>query len=67
MTVRETLYLVAGEKSLRQAKALAVLKAADERQLGLAVTSTNPARHVYERLGFLRVDEYWILALPEPA
>ena len=48
-------------------RAMTILKGADERQLGLAVTSTNPAVHVYERLGFVRVAEYWIVVLPEPA
>lgn len=45
-------------------RALADLSAAGERELGLAVTSTNPARHLYDRVGFLPVGEYWIVVLP---
>lgn len=45
-------------------RALETLKADAESHLGLAVTATNPARRVYERLGFEYDFEGWILVLP---
>jgi ribosomal protein S18 acetylase RimI-like enzyme len=44
--------------------ALAALRDAGETHLGLAVTSANPARRTYERLGFDYDFEGWILVLP---
>jgi ribosomal protein S18 acetylase RimI-like enzyme len=45
--------------------------AAKGREVALSVFHTNPAIHLYERLGFLKVDEdslYWKMRwLPEPA
>jgi GNAT superfamily N-acetyltransferase len=45
-------------------RALEVLHEAGETHLGLAVTATNPARRVYERLGFTYDFEGWIVVLP---
>lgn len=45
-------------------RALETLAADAESHLGLAVTATNPARRVYERLGFEYDFEGWILVLP---
>ena len=45
--------------------ALHALQADGETSLGLAVTVTNPARRVYERLGFDYRFEGWVLVLPE--
>ncbi len=45
-------------------RALDALRAAGESHLGLAVTVTNPARRVYERLGFQYGFEGWVLVLP---
>lgn len=45
-------------------RSLDVLRADGERSLGLAVTATNPARRVYERLGFAYDFEGWVLVLP---
>jgi ribosomal protein S18 acetylase RimI-like enzyme len=45
-------------------RSLEVLHEDGESHLGLAVTATNPARHVYERLGFAYDFEGWIVALP---
>jgi GNAT superfamily N-acetyltransferase len=45
-------------------RALETLNADAESHLGLAVTATNPARRVYERLGFEHGFEGWILVLP---
>ena len=44
--------------------ALTGLRDAGETHLGLAVTSSNPARHTYERLGFGYDFEGWVLVLP---
>jgi GNAT superfamily N-acetyltransferase len=44
--------------------ALEVLREDGESSVGLAVTATNPARRVYERLGFAYDYEGWILVLP---
>ncbi|GAA1976813.1 hypothetical protein GCM10009798_42530 [Nocardioides panacihumi] len=46
-------------------RALEALRAGGETSLGLAVTVTNPARRVYERLGFDYHFEGWVLVLPE--
>jgi predicted GNAT family acetyltransferase len=35
--------------------------------MGLAVTAANPARRVYQRLGFVDDSEGWVLVTPEPA
>ena len=45
-------------------RALEVLHEDGESHLGLAVTATNPARRVYERLGFTYDFEGWIVVLP---
>jgi hypothetical protein len=45
-------------------RSLELLTAAGESHLGLAVTDTNPARRVYERLGFEYDFEGWIIVLP---
>ena len=45
-------------------RSIEILKADGEGRLGLAVTDTNPARRVYERLGFGYDFEGWILVLP---
>jgi ribosomal protein S18 acetylase RimI-like enzyme len=45
-------------------RALDVLREDGETTLGLAVTATNPARRVYERLGFTYELEGWVLVLP---
>jgi GNAT superfamily N-acetyltransferase len=45
-------------------RSLEILSAEGEDHLGLAVTDTNPARRVYERLGFEYDFEGWILVLP---
>lgn len=45
-------------------RALEVLRETGESSLGLAVTATNPARRVYERLGFAYDFEGWVLVLP---
>ena len=45
-------------------RALDVLREDGETSLGLAVTATNPARRVYERLGFSYDFEGWVLVLP---
>lgn len=45
-------------------RALDVLRADGESTVGLAVTATNPARHVYERLGFTYGFEGWVLVVP---
>ena len=45
-------------------RALQILSAEGEASLGLAVTSTNPARRVYEKLGFEYDYEGWVLVLP---
>ncbi|MEO6606145.1 MAG: GNAT family N-acetyltransferase [Aeromicrobium sp.] len=45
------------------ARALDVLRADGEGHLGLAVTSSNPARGVYERLGFEYDSEMWVLVV----
>jgi GNAT superfamily N-acetyltransferase len=45
-------------------RSLEILSADGEPHLGLAVTDTNPARRVYERLGFEYDFEGWILVLP---
>ena len=45
-------------------RALDVLREDGETSLGLAVTATNPARRVYERLGFTYDLEGWVLVLP---
>lgn len=44
--------------------AMHVLREDGESVLGLAVTATNPARQVYERLGFTDGFEGWVLVLP---
>lgn len=44
-------------------RALDVLRADGEAHLGLAVTSSNPARRVYERLGFEYDSEMWVLVI----
>ncbi|HVF21355.1 MAG TPA: GNAT family N-acetyltransferase [Mycobacteriales bacterium] len=49
------------------ARALEVLQAAGEPHLGLAVTSANPARRLYERLGFAYDFEGWVVVLPTSA
>jgi len=46
-------------------RSLEILAADGEPHLGLAVTDTNPARRVYERLGFEYDFEGWILVLPD--
>jgi GNAT superfamily N-acetyltransferase len=46
-------------------RALEALRADGETSLGLAVTSTNPARRVYVRVGFDYHFEGWVLVLPE--
>ena len=43
---------------------LEALRHAGEQDLGLAVTSTNPARRTYEQLGFTYDLEAWVLVLP---
>jgi GNAT superfamily N-acetyltransferase len=48
-------------------RALDVLREDGETSLGLAVTATNPARRVYERLGFTYDFEGWVLVLPGDA
>ncbi len=45
-------------------RSLDVLREDGESSLGLAVTATNPARRVYERLGFTYDFEGWVLVLP---
>lgn len=45
-------------------RALDVLREDGETQLGLAVTATNPARRVYESLGFTYGYDGWVLVLP---
>ncbi|MGB9377365.1 MAG: GNAT family N-acetyltransferase [Mycobacteriales bacterium] len=45
-------------------RAMEMLRDDGQSLLGLAVTSTNPARKVYERLGFEYDPEGWILELP---
>jgi GNAT superfamily N-acetyltransferase len=45
-------------------RALDVLREDGESRLGLAVTASNPARRVYERLGFTYDFEGWVLVLP---
>jgi GNAT superfamily N-acetyltransferase len=45
-------------------RALDVLREDGETHVGLAVTATNPARRVYERLGFSYDFEGWIVVLP---
>jgi hypothetical protein len=45
-------------------RALELLHEDGESHLGLAVTATNPARRVYERLGFTYDFEGWIVVLP---
>jgi hypothetical protein len=45
-------------------QSLRTLAASGESVLGLAVTATNPARRVYERLGFTQGLEAWIVVLP---
>jgi GNAT superfamily N-acetyltransferase len=45
-------------------RALEVLHEDGESHLGLAVTATNPARRVYEQLGFTYDFEGWIVVLP---
>lgn len=54
----------AGLGALALRHALAVLAAAGETSLGLAVTEGNPARRVYERLGFRLVSSHRKLAIP---
>lgn len=44
-------------------RALDVLRADGEPHLGLAVTSSNPARRVYERLGFEYDSEMWVFVI----
>jgi GNAT superfamily N-acetyltransferase len=44
-------------------RALQSLRADGESSLGLAVTSTNPARRLYEKLGFEYDFEGWVLVL----
>jgi len=46
-------------------RSLEILRADGAPHLGLAVTDTNPARRVYERLGFQYDFEGWILVLPD--
>jgi GNAT superfamily N-acetyltransferase len=45
-------------------RAIEVLREDGEATLGLAVTASNPARRVYERLGFSYDFEGWVLVLP---
>ena len=45
-------------------RALGVLRDDGESHVGLAVTATNPARRVYERLGFAYDFEGWVVVLP---
>ena len=45
-------------------RSLEILSAEGAAHLGLAVTHTNPARRVYERIGFEYDFEGWILVLP---
>lgn len=54
----------AGLGALALRHALAALAAAGETSLGLAVTDGNPARRVYERLGFRLVSSHRKLAIP---
>lgn len=54
----------AGLGALALGHALAALAAAGETSLGLAVTDGNPARRVYERLGFRLVASHRKLAIP---
>ncbi|MEZ5408489.1 MAG: GNAT family N-acetyltransferase [Acidimicrobiales bacterium] len=54
----------AGLGTLVLRHALAALAEAGEASLGLAVTDGNPARHVYERLGFRLVASHRKLAIP---
>jgi len=46
-------------------RSLEALRSDGETSLGLAVTVSNPARRVYERLGFAYHFEGWVLVLPE--
>jgi GNAT superfamily N-acetyltransferase len=46
-------------------RALHVLRENGESTLGLAVTASNPARALYERLGFVSHFEGWVLLLPQ--
>ncbi len=46
-------------------RALENLKVDGEPHLGLAVTSSNPARRVYERLGFEYDSEMWVVVIGE--
>ncbi len=54
----------AGLGALALRHAMAALAAAGETSLGLAVTEGNPARRVYERLGFRLVSSHRKLAIP---
>ncbi len=54
----------AGLGALALRHALAVLAAEGETSLGLAVTDGNPARRVYERLGFRHLASHRKLAIP---
>lgn len=54
----------AGLGALALRHVLAVLADAGEASLGLAVTEGNPARRVYERLGFRHVASHRKLAIP---
>jgi len=54
----------AGLGALALRHALVELAAAGEASLGLAVTEGNPARRVYERLGFRHVSSHRKLAIP---
>lgn len=46
------------------AQAMRLLDEDDQPRLGLTVSEGNPARRVYERLGFIEVVEAWTLLLP---
>jgi len=54
----------AGLGALALRHALAALAADGETSLGLAVTDGNPARGVYERLGFRHLSSHRKLAIP---